>query len=342
MSDTEASDHVHKVNLTLINISKEVRDDSEATKIVRLVKDEVLVAPCQASAFLKGENTSREEVGPIQKQVFRFVRVKDKYTALGSMLLKSQAFHLTHTSSASEDRPVVALPRTQYKKPYIPLLDHDLRSSVRVEDFFPLSISHQFPFVGSAMLDTSNGCSPELRPKVGFDIVVFEGYNRKLYSSEEEFLNVFRDYFTQREWSLINSEKNFRLEEFYCRWAMKEAYTKALGVGMGVEFNSFDMCLLALDDGRDSGLWHSVSSSSDGSYISGSVSFLREPKSPEMWDFFFLPLDGKDIDVNYSGCACICIGPFPSPLAPSRFRTEVEWTDLPSLVKWHLPQATFL
>mmetsp|Transcript_25356 Transcript_25356/g.52369 ORF Transcript_25356/g.52369 Transcript_25356/m.52369 type:complete len:528 (+) Transcript_25356:108-1691(+) len=39
-----------------------------------------------------------------------------------------------------------------------------------------------------------------------------------------------------------------KLKEFYLRWAMKEAYTKALGLGMNMEFDSFETRLVGVDD----------------------------------------------------------------------------------------------
>lgn len=337
--DGEASDYIHRVKLTLIDISEEVREDADGCRIVSLVEKKVLIAPTLASKFLSGENASREEIETIQKQILRFLRVQDKYTALGSMLLKSQAFHVVHKSPNFEDRPIVELPRTDYRKPYIPLAENDsLRSSTKAEDYYPLSISHQFPFAGSAMLDRSMDDSPEYRPKIGFDIVAFDGYNSRLYSNEQEFLDVFKDSFTQREWSLINAEKIFRLEEFYCRWAMKEAYTKALGVGLGFEFNSFDLALSPLDrDGRDRDLWQTLSSKPNGSYIDGSVQFLRDNKSPENWGFYFLPLRGKDDNGDFTGCACISVGPFPT--THGGFQVTIEWTNLDNLIIWHLVHA---
>jgi 4'-phosphopantetheinyl transferase len=159
-------------------------------------------------------------------------------------------------------------------------------------------------------------------------------------------MNVFREYFTKREWALINKDPDSRLCEFYVRWSMKEAYTKAIGVGMGLEFDTFDLHLSSIDDDAESGLWHSLSSSSyskSGLYVSGSVTFLENNQPPELWDFFFLPLRRKETpqDCSFSkGCVCICIGQFPSPLAPSlRFRVETEWTDLAELIQWHRPSS---
>jgi phosphopantetheine--protein transferase-like protein len=195
------------------------------------------------------------------------------------------------------------------------------------------------------MLDTNicGGSSPDIvRPLVGMDIVVVEEANPRLYSSEQEFIDVFCKSFTKREWALINKDPNSRLCEFYVRWSMKEAYTKALGVGMGLEFITFDLHLSSMDDDAESGLWHSVSLSGSKSgflYVSGSVTFFEHNKPPELWDFFFLPLSRKETrDCSSKGFVCICIGQFPSPLAPSsRFCVETEWTDLAELIQWHRP-----
>lgn len=351
MSD-DASES-HSVTLTLLDISKQVADDADATRIVRLVQDEVLAAPCHAQSFLHNKNnesttsssSSEDDIAFIQKQVVRFLQTKDKYTALGSTLLKSQAFHVAYKTTPP-NRTVVELPRTEHKKPYIPITmsaDCDpsiAYSSIKGEeeehDVFPVSVSHQFPYVGAVRLDTSNDCTSQPRPHLGMDLVTFDDYNRKLYKSRDDFLNVFQGSFTEREWSVIQSETEWRLQDFYIRWAMKEAYTKALGLGMGIEFDSFDLRLSS----NDSGLWQAISANPQGIYFCGSVTHLGGETPPQLWDFFFLPIYENELP---KGCVCICIGPLPSPLDPSsRFRTQVQWTDLDGLIKWHFqPKETY-
>ncbi len=85
----------HTVTLTLLDISKQVADDADATRIVRLVQDEVLAAPCHAQTFLHNNNnetttsssSSEDDIASIQKQVFCFLQTNNKDTALGSNLL---------------------------------------------------------------------------------------------------------------------------------------------------------------------------------------------------------------------------------------------------------------
>jgi phosphopantetheinyl transferase len=48
------------------------------------------------------------------------------------------------------------------------------------------------------------------------------------------------------------------LKEFYLQWAIKEAYTKSLGLGMAMEFKSFVTMLDAVEN-----LWEYISENSD-------------------------------------------------------------------------------
>jgi phosphopantetheine--protein transferase-like protein len=141
-------------------------------------------------------------------------------------------------------------------------------SRIQEEDIFSFSISHQFPFVGMAQIgmhhDNKIPVSPPVSPPaviiVGLDIVTFDDdMIKRLYSNSlDEFLNVFRDSFTKNEWNIgiqdptltlltsssnTNNDNGSKLKEFYIRWSMKEAYTKAIGIGMGLEFNSFEIYL---------------------------------------------------------------------------------------------------
>lgn len=336
MSESNGNKNIFRVRLTLFDVSRQAASDKDASIITRLVKDTVLDSPRHAQSFLlkPEEKASPEEVAAIQKNVLRFLRVKDKWSAIGSTLIKSQAFHRIHQSEDDDSScPIVELPRTEYRKPYIPIANKDICVNCKEENYFPLSVSHQFPFVGAAVVENNTKSSPHL---VGLDIVAFEDYNRKLYSSQDEFLDVFRESFTDREYECIKSNESSSLQKFYLRWAMKEAYTKALGVGLGFEFNSFDLCLSNIDDGERKCLVDTVLSAHDGIYFSGSVKFLTRPTKPsEVWDFYFLPLrDPTDSDL-IAGCACVSAGPFPSPMKPPRFQVEVELTDIDSLIKWH-------
>ena len=94
---------------------------------------------------------------------------------------------------------------------------------------------------------------------MGLDLVVVDPNPRGGFST---FLSCFESCFTQNEWQcLINtgdvgtefrsngSDRMLQCSEFYCRWALKEAYIKALGFGMSLDMGSFEMRMLPNDTG---------------------------------------------------------------------------------------------
>lgn len=348
-----------KVTLSLLNVLEEVNaDDSKASKLQELVLTRLddLSEARPADKFLSGDLPTNDDTRYIQNQIFRYLQTKDKYAALASMLLKSQAFHkrITTTSdNVQQNRIVVDLPRTEHKKPYIPIPQPLLLLQLEQARSFSISVSHQHPFVGIAELhDNTNDYHSQSHSQsqstlVGMDIVVYDEYNQRLYSNEDEFLEVFQDYFTDREWSLIQSQSPHRLEEFYIRWAMKEAYTKALGVGLGANFASMDL-LLQRDveyETSDGGIFTSMSKHGNKVYLQcGTVEYLKEKnKVKEDWDFAFLPLFGDPPSTTGTstgtalpvGCACICVGPLVSPSLKASLDVRVDWTNLASLIAWH-------
>jgi phosphopantetheinyl transferase (holo-ACP synthase) len=327
-----------RANLFLLDVSNEVHYDPDANHLRNRIEQHLqknnaysankyFLSTTKAD-FDKEIITSTADADAVEKSILRFLKTQDKYTSFVSILLKSQAFYEIYDNNNNNNnfdnakqpdddenqnqtrqqqrhnRPVIDLPRTKYKKPYIPLPhdywssnsrmdDNNDESSVKVicatntstnnnndntneenesriqeEDIFSFSISHQFPFVGMAQIgmhhDNKIPCSPPVSPPaviiVGLDIVTFDDdMIKRLYSNSlDEFLNVFRDSFTKNEWNIgiqdptltlltsssnTNNDNGSKLKEFYIRWSMKEAYTKAIGIGMGLEFNSFEIYL---------------------------------------------------------------------------------------------------
>jgi phosphopantetheine--protein transferase-like protein len=214
-------------------------------------------------------------------------------------------------------RPLINLPRTKHGKPYIPVTVPSAATTPTSrmpsptntnnspscstgpstpttkdeENAFPLSVSHQYPYVGmirinenpaqqsiapttgtsskarakqrkrGSSIDTKNSSSGNLSKfyqgvesvdmtellLVGFDIVVFDEINYRLYDTVQDYVDVFRGMFSPSEFKILhdscsdNPEKQLR--ELYLRWAVKEAYTKALGVGLGYDFSTFQVIL---------------------------------------------------------------------------------------------------
>eukprot|EP00934_Nitzschia_sp_Nitz4_P001985 Nitzschia sp. Nitz4//scaffold17_size182527//9577//10698//NITZ4_001826-RA/size182527-processed-gene-0.84-mRNA-1//1//CDS//3329539256//1985//frame0 len=356
------------VHLVLLDIFDELSKDSRDFKA--WVESEVLAYPIPAPQLLEQDNDAELLVGDersqltknIQTQVLKYLQLKDKYTALTSMLLKSQSFHRHYPwmEANSNIRTVVHLPRTQFQKPYIPLHPSSVQRNGKEEDVFPLSVSHQFPFVGLLQFDddgdignrTVQGTEQDiLRPAqhIGLDVVVFDDYNPRIYDNQEEFIDTFQEYFTAREWKWIQSVdavENQRLQEFYLRWSIKEAYTKALGVGMGKRFDSFECHLQEQSQNDNEGIvWNSSgckcasdairTSPQHPSHFTAVVKHLDDTQAPRKWLVSFLPLHKGPKSPLMVGCACICAGPLPLD-STSALKLRVEWSSLDALVDWHL------
>lgn len=279
----------------------------------------------EASEWLDGSPTPVDRSQDVQK----FVKVQDRFLSLVSFLLKSRAFHQTHGNSGSSRLPIVNLPRTKHRKPFIP---PRIPSNVVMpdENVFPLSVSHQYPFAGCArLLSPPQGT----RVLVGLDIVVFDEYNRRLYQSVLEFCRVFRGSFAATEMARIEhaGDDGAILRELYLRWAIKEAYTKALGVGLGFEFQSFET-RLEVDS-----LWHAIASGERIQLVGGVVQMVASSQRArnERWVFEFIPLFLDDTDrtaESMAGCACVGIGPVAHAAAS---HLTIDWVDVQGLVEWH-------
>jgi len=283
----------------------------------------------------------------------------------------------TSTSSLSLIDP----PRTKYGKPYLLRIkgnsersrlsnadcqDGDDEYLAQIQHTF--SVSHQFPFVGISRLrqhqqqQQQQDSSLQKKPlHVGFDIVMYEAPNPTLYATTSEFLEVFKDSFTPTEWGCIvdssaawfgrrrKSDEDSR-KEFYLRWAVKEAYTKALGLGLGHEFGKFEIIFDCCDneDGMV-GLAEAVDNLSFSETKEGVIGKRLETMGRvrytekdgnnavgEIWQFIFFELvqQGHSKDVDATGCACVCIGPFGENMRFDVFVQE-EVLTLEDVIHWH-------
>lgn len=324
------------VEITLIDLSPDVNEDFHGERFPHVA--ETALSSCStASKVLEAKRWSLKKIlvcgddRPLPSlkdvkdrllgNVHRYIKVPDKYMALTSLLLKSQAFYLTHGSMAQE-LPIVDLPRTHRGKPFIPT------TVCATEDEtmqYPLSVSHQFPFCGMARF-----LGQPTNRMLGMDIVVFDSFNRELYASVEDFVKVFGESFTDWEWRRIHSTNNL-LIEFYLRWAMKEAYTKALGLGLHLDFSAFETRLEFVDaHGSEDGIWSAIAST--GMHLRGSV--VTNGQDETSWDFYFLPLLTVSENAGQAkGCACICFGPLPD--TDTSFEARTTLTTIPNLIQWH-------
>ena len=312
-------------------------------------------------SFLRGNGASSkckkgELTNKTISSITRYVKLNDRYIALTSLLTKSYLYHYvlgdissirdSPENSESYRKRIRELPRTASGKPYIPFDESEV-------SLLPFNISHQFPFIGLAYLDGSLQSDSYSSIKIGVDIVMFNSYTDTLhlYSSIHDFLNVFYTSFTSREWDQIQSVSasvgingnSARIKEFFIRWSIKEAYTKALGTGLGTDFRSFDTRLFSEGGTEESQLCRRVLGEESGTHLRGHVVHSGE-KLDEKWDFAFVPLyQGVNGDAQPEapvGCACICIGPNENIDDKSLLQVTLSSSTLKDLIDYHIDEST--
>lgn len=151
-----------------------------------------------------------------QRQVTRYLFSKDRKLALASRLLQrrlvSDLFDV-----AFED---VDIRRTPESKPF--WYRGDTQRALATWNF---NVSHH----GSVVAIVSHP-----RALVGVDVVRTTDRPR---GSADEFFRAFADHFTPLEWNYIRGQAGGCEDDQYCRfyrlWSLKEAYIKAIGIGLG-------------------------------------------------------------------------------------------------------------
>jgi len=301
--------------------------------------------------------------------------------------------------------PIVDLPRTKYNRPYLPQLDGQTSSPSNGTQAnggenrnSVMNVSHQYPWICMAQQQLDSTATKDTPSKptttllLGVDLVIFSARLGNYETTVDEFLKSFKNSFTPWEWEMINHRRcpsswwsgrkvttrartdESKLKEFFLRWSMKEAYTKALGLGMHINFDEFETRLdgvdVNVDDDaykeQDEGIWtsimkneatHNLTSGKAQHQFSviGKVKCIKPKVSRECWQFIFIPLrdgifqDGyaqesepsqlRGKDLSYNACACICRGPLAKSAmdAPTTIYTPtlIESMTLVDLIKLH-------
>ena len=388
-SDEEASDNNYLVDEVDLLFVRVYPSEYEAMELDTTMLSRVMEADLMASRLdhENGKQEVTENAWPsLKERIQRFLRRRDRYIALVSLLLKSQAYYQDLRAAASNpdtdtadlamsasvvdkhQRPIVDLPRTSHTKPFIP----------RQKQLTAFSISHQAPFIGMARWLHKAGSSSSATPQdtngstasaaseqpsvgscellsIGFDIVVFEKLNTKLYRTIEDFLDVFRSSFASAEWLQLLDAPD-RLCEFYIRWSMKEAYTKALGLGMSYSFDQFQITLqnctstTTAPADEDTSIWSWIGTKRlSGSHaVSHGTVQRQNPKlkednmgrligETERWLFIFRPLPLTTESSTVSGCACACVGPLDEEdyWECGQVQIRDNWTTVHELLQFH-------
>lgn len=339
----------------------------------------------------------------VKEAILRYIKLNDRYVAFTSLLLKSQLYHqtinnnsisstLTCRDDASnqdikiKDRSksklktttrkpisIAVLPRTEAGKPYIPVPspvqndnDNNEDENEKSVSLIPFSVSHQYPLVGIAYMDTVdrriNDCKQADLFILGLDIVMFDGHKATmhLYSSIDEFLDVFRQSFAPFEWRCIQNahdththshgntctdDDDAKIKEFFIRWAMKEAYTKALGTGMATEFSSFETRLYRTDGEELYSLWNTVLVHEDQNqtyiHLKADIAYCANNRK-EHWDFIFKPFYRKNLQDRLGlddivGCACICVNANAIETEDISLQLNFAHLTLGSVIRFHVP-----
>lgn len=317
------------VVVTLLNASSSAMLNTEEDYFNEISKKFLDCRFHDANVCVNGDLTASEAVGTkTRKEVTAFVKASDRITAMVSTALKSMAFlevysELKPTLSSS----IVVLPRTEYRKPFIPSRNGE-------SSCHPFSISHQWPFVG--LVSAEPGSSTVSSVLLGLDLVVFEPFNPSIYNSNREFVDVFRDSFDPTEWTYILKAGD-NLRELYLRWAVKEAYTKALGVGLGFNFAAFQV---VWDEPVSTlGLWHTLETraSKEALNLCGVIAKHASDNdtnysgpSKETWQFSFTPLFTED-ESECIGAACACARNHSFDSLSVSVKWQWKWTDVSSI-----------
>ena len=356
---TESSSELFSNSNTRIVLSLLLVPDSIDTTIDELINShafppEQVYEDISSSKFPPSITASMQRRREIITKASRFVRDIDKIAKVCSILLKSRAYHQYNSSknsqfsdSASSTRSITNLPITKFGKPYIPDAGENI-----------FNISHQHPFVGKVQI-LGDGKDNFSDVHIGLDLVVDEENKR------ETLLKYLRSSFTNWEWeqvSSLNTEKE-QCREILLRWSMKEAYSKALGLGLQIDFSLLEIILEGIEDyihdeiygeKRKSSRWDQVvQKNQQGSTVRACVKLYRkssqtsgrkEIEKKEFWNFsFFDPVhlcttnSQEDIDSIPSSCACVCIGPVMTPSKIKNFDVpiEVETLSFSDLLQWH-------
>mmetsp|Transcript_67395 Transcript_67395/g.213327 ORF Transcript_67395/g.213327 Transcript_67395/m.213327 type:complete len:306 (-) Transcript_67395:109-1026(-) len=163
-----------------------------------------------------------------QEKVMKFMRFEDKKRALVSRLLQRKCV----SQVLGLDYDAISIRRTREGKPFL---------VNRVDDPSLPNFNFNATHHGDYVALVSEPCC-----LAGVDVMVHETRGRP--QTVQEFMKAFTKCFTEFEWRCIwgGGDDDIRVyEQFYRFWCMKEAYIKAIGIGLGydlmrIEFHGVD------------------------------------------------------------------------------------------------------
>ncbi|XP_024541458.1 L-aminoadipate-semialdehyde dehydrogenase-phosphopantetheinyl transferase [Selaginella moellendorffii] len=197
--------------------------------------------------------------------VLRFVRIEDRKMGILSRLLQRKLVNSVLGIPYKE----IIIHRTPQGKPF---LANDRRRLSLPE--FNFNVSHHGDYVAIAS---------EPHHLVGVDVM---SHDPRIKEQPPAYVENFRSCFTALEWGNIMSSKPDHkkiLHQFYRHWCLKEAYVKAIGIGLGFNLQRLEFFFL------DGEIW-------------GQVASVRiDGKHREDWSFSLHQLDNEH-------CVCVAKG----------------------------------
>jgi 4'-phosphopantetheinyl transferase len=228
------------------------------------------------------------------QKCLRFKNTKDQKLAIISRLL--QRYAVSHMLKV--DDKDVNIARTKYNKPVIDFESSVLMSAMMKQGFdnFNINASHH----GSIVAVGAEPCMA-----VGIDVVDITE-SKKYLSTTADVCNLFQSNLTGIELSYIKGNDMLEdpksgLARFYLIWALKEAYVKANGLGLGIEFNT--LSFYPLNQGDDSE-WRVL---------------VNNIKPTPIWTFHTQKVDDKHL---------VCVARAPPQHCDVSFR---QWLPMPKL-----------
>ncbi|SHK23025.1 4'-phosphopantetheinyl transferase family protein [Paramaledivibacter caminithermalis] len=145
------------------------------------------------------------------KKINRLVRLNDKYRSLLGEILVRQII-INKFNMLNSDIKIVT---NNYGKPYLYTINN-----------FEFNISHSGDWVVCAIDE-----SP-----IGIDIEKIQSIN---------YLDIVERFFTKNECRFLNSKNEYeKLGYFFELWTLKESYIKAVGKGLSIPLNSFEISVI--------------------------------------------------------------------------------------------------
>lgn len=300
--------------------------------------------------------------------------------------------------------PIMDLPRTDANRPYIPKLRRRQNQygggpPKMMENYTSMmNVSHQYPWVCIAqqqLLNKRVSSDSKSNHLLGLDVVIFKANLSSFSPTIQDFLAYFKQSCTSWEWERIHYFKPYPastksssswgfsgnrtilqsrkdtscLREFFLRWAMKEAYTKALGLGLSINFDEFETRLYGVDIdndtgfGEEDGIWSMImkdgfvegaQKGTAGEYqlsMIGKVSkkskkVATSSVKSEFWEYIFIPLPDTNEkyaedapqpitsgeETVFNACACIARGPLDEKDAFDKTKRDVATIESLALV----------